>query len=145
MSMGCCLASPKWDLGKLQTRSDASLRMQHLIKVYTVCIFTSQPLCFWCNCYAKMSHLMTKPTKWLHSAKTQISLGIHPVWSESSQCTQWVAEGPMFLHADREDSDQTGQIWVFPGRTVILLVLSWGSSNVSNFRITLWMAFITLL
>ena len=25
-------------------------------------------------------------------AKTQISLGIHPVWSESSLCTQWVAK-----------------------------------------------------
>ena len=29
-----------------------------------------------------MSHLMTKPTKWpVHPAKTQISLGIRPVWS----------------------------------------------------------------
>ena len=29
-----------------------------------------------------MSRLMTKPTKWsLHPAKTQISLGIRPVWS----------------------------------------------------------------
>ena len=41
-------------------------------------------------------------------AKTQISLGIRPVWSESSLC--WVAEEPMFLHADSEDSDQTGRI-----------------------------------
>ena len=29
----------------------------------------------------KMSRLMTKPTKWLRPAKTQISLGICPVWS----------------------------------------------------------------
>ena len=38
-------------------------------------------------------------------AKTQISLGmgIRPVWLESSQCTQWVAEDQMFLHADSED------------------------------------------
>ena len=37
----------------------------------------------------KLSCLMTKPTKWsVHPVKTQISLGIHPVWSESSQCTQ---------------------------------------------------------
>ena len=53
--------------------------------------------------------------------KTQISLGIHPVWSESSQCAQWVAEDPMFLHAHSEDSDQTAQmprlIWVFAERT----------------------------
>ena len=29
----------------------------------------------------QLSRLMTKPTKWLHPAKTQISLGIRPVWS----------------------------------------------------------------
>ena len=38
-------------------------------------------------------------------AKTQISLGIRPVWSESSLCVQWVAKDPNFLHADSEDSD----------------------------------------
>ena len=46
---------------------------------------------------------MTKPAKWVHPAKTQISMGIRPVWSESSLCTQWVAKGPWFLHADSED------------------------------------------
>ena len=35
--------------------------------------------------------------------KTQISLGIRPVWSESSLCAQWVAKDPSFLHADSED------------------------------------------
>ena len=54
-------------------------------------------------------------------AKTQISLGIRPVWSESSLCAQWVAKDPSFRHADSEDSDQTGRmptlIWVFAGRT----------------------------
>ena len=54
-------------------------------------------------------------------SKTQISLGICPVWSESLLCAQWVAKDPSFLHADSEDSDQTGQmprlIWVFDGRT----------------------------
>ena len=64
--------------------------------------------------------------------KTQISLGICPVWSESSLWAQWAAKDPSFLHADSEDSDQTGRmprlIWVFAGRTVILLVLSWGGS-----------------
>ena len=61
-------------------------------------------------------------------AKTQISLGIRPVWSESSLCAEWVAKDPSFIHADSEDSDQTGRmprlIWVFAGRTAILLVLS---------------------
>ena len=77
--------------------------------------------------------LMTKPTKWhVRPAKTQISLGICPGWSESLLCTQRVAKDPTFLHADSEDSDLTGWmprlIWVFSGRTVILLVLSCGGS-----------------
>ena len=72
---------------------------------------------------------MTKPTKWpMRPAKTQISLGIFPVWSEPSLCAQWVAQDPSFIQADNEDSDQTGQmprlIWVFAGRICILLVLS---------------------
>ena len=72
--------------------------------------------------YRNLSRLMTKPTKW-HGCpgKTQISLGIRPIWSESSLCTQWVAKDPSFLHADREDPDQTGWmprlIWVFARRT----------------------------
>ena len=41
--------------------------------------------------------------------------------SESSLCAQWVAKDPSFLHADSEDSDQTGWMprltWVFAGRT----------------------------
>ena len=36
-------------------------------------------------------------------AKTQISLGIRPVWSESSLSAQWIAKDPRFLHADSED------------------------------------------
>ena len=43
-------------------------------------------------------------------AKTQISLGIRQVWSESSLCAQWVAKDPKFLHADSKDSDQTGHM-----------------------------------
>ena len=63
-----------------------------------------------------------KPTKWhVRSAKTQFSLGIRPVWSESSLCAQWVAKDLSFLHADSEDSGQTGRmpklIRVFAGRT----------------------------
>ena len=68
----------------------------------------------------------------MRPAKTHISLGIHPVWSESSLCAQWVVKDPSFLHADREDSDRLG---VCPGWSesslgphAILLVLSWGSS-----------------
>ena len=73
-----------------------------------------------------MSRLMTKPTKWLlRPAKTLISLGIRPVWSEFSLWALWVAKDPSFLHADNEDSDQTRQmpklIWVFAGRTCHLV------------------------
>ena len=68
----------------------------------------------------------------VHPAKRQISLGIRPVWSESSLCAQLVAKNPSFLHADSEDSDQTGQmprlICVFAGCTATLLVLTWGGS-----------------
>ena len=65
-------------------------------------------------------------------AKTQISLGIRPVWSESSLCAQWVAKDPRFLHADSEDSVQTGRmprlISVFAGRTCHFVGMSWGGS-----------------
>ena len=56
-------------------------------------------------------------------------------------CAQWVAKDPSFLHADSEDSEQTGRmprlIWVFAGPTTTLLVLSWGGSHyVSRNKIT---------
>ena len=76
-----------------------------------------------------LSRLMTKPTKWhVRPAKTQISLDIRPDWSESS-LSAWRKLGSLATHwAHSEDSDQTGRmprlIWVFAGRTVILLVLS---------------------
>ena len=64
-------------------------------------------------------------------AKTPITLGIRPVWSESLLCTQWVAKDPSFFHADSEDSDQNGRmprlIWVFAECTCHF-VLSWGDS-----------------
>ena len=65
--------------------------------------------------YYKTNKMSVRP------AKTQISLGIHPVWSWSSLCTQWVAKDPWFLHADSENSDQTGC-------TLTLMVLSCRSS-----------------
>ena len=61
-------------------------------------------------------------------AKTPISLGIRPVWSESS-LSAWRNLGSLSTHwVHSEDSDQTERmprlIWVFTGRTLILLVLS---------------------
>ena len=64
-------------------------------------------------------------------AKTQISLGIRPVWSESP-LSAWRKLGSLATHwAHSEDSEQTGPrlIWVFAGRTVILLVLSCRGPN----------------
>ena len=69
-----------------------------------------------------MSHLMTKPTKWhVRPAKIQISLGIFPVYSESS-LSAWRKLGSLVTHwVDNEDSDQTGRmpkmIWVLAGHT----------------------------
>ena len=57
---------------------------------------------------SNLSRLMTKPTNWLCAQR--ISLAIGPVWSESSLCAKWVAKDPSFLHADGEDSDQTGRM-----------------------------------
>ena len=60
--------------------------------------------------------------------KTQISLGIRPVWSESS-LSAWRKLRSLATHwAHSEDSDQTGRmprlIWVFAGHTVTSLILS---------------------
>ena len=67
---------------------------------------------------------------------TTISLSIRPVLSETLLCVQWVAKDPSFLHADSKDSDQTGRmprlICVFAGRTAMLLIFSWDSSNILN-------------
>ena len=64
-------------------------------------------------------------------AKTQISLGIRPVWSESS-LSAWSKLGSLATHwVLSGDSDQIGQmprlIRVFAGCTLILLgfVMSW--------------------
>ena len=70
----------------------------------------------------EISRDMTKPTKWhMRPAKSQISLGTRPVWSESSLCAQWVAKGPSFHHAVSEESSL--------GAQAILLVLSCRGSN----------------
>ena len=78
---------------------------------------------------------MTKLTKWhVRPAKTQINLGIHPVWSESSLPARRNI-GSLSTHwAHSEDTDLTGRIprliWVFAWCTLILFVLSRRGSNV---------------
>ena len=50
------------------------------------------------SCTVKMSHDMTKPTMWhVRPVKTQISLGICPVWSESS-LSEWRKVRPLATH-----------------------------------------------
>ena len=65
-------------------------------------------------------------------AKTQISLGIHPVWSESSLST-WRKLGSLAHWAQSKDSNQSGRMLrlmrVFAERIIILLVLSCRGSN----------------
>ena len=71
--------------------------------------------------------------KWVCAQRRLSSVCIRPVWSQSSLCAQSVAKDPRFLHANSEDSDQTGRmprlIWVFAGRKAILLVLSCRGSD----------------
>ena len=87
-----------------------------------------------------VSRVTTKPTIWhVRPAKTPISLGIRPVWSESS-LSPWRNNKSLATHwAHSEDSDQTGHlsslIRVFAGRTlVILLVLSCCGSCVKKLK-----------
>ena len=80
-----------------------------------------------------LSRLMTKPTKWVCTQRSLRSAWASAqVWSESS-LSAWRKLGSLDTHsAHSEDSDLTGRmprlIWVFAGRTVILLVLSWCGS-----------------
>ena len=68
----------------------------------------------------QMSRDMTKPTKWVCAQQRPVC----PVRSESSLCAELMDKDPSF---------QTGRmprlIWVFAGRTLILLVLSCRGSN----------------
>ena len=69
-----------------------------------------------------MSRLMTKPTKWhVCPAKAQSSLGIRPVWSESS-LSAWRKLGSLATHW------RTAKTLIRLGAHIILLVLSWGGS-----------------
>ena len=79
-----------------------------------------------------MSRLMTKPTKWhVRPATTQISLGIRLVWSKSS-LSAWRKLGSLATHLAQAKTLMHRLIWVFAGRTAILLVLSWDGSNIGT-------------
>ena len=84
----------------------------------------------------RLSRLMTKPTKWLCAQRRLRSAWASAQSHQSLCCPHEGSSGPYLPiehhWAHSEDSDQTGLmprlIWVFAGRTSILLVLSWGGS-----------------
>ena len=108
------------------------------------CIFTSGRFCltrrsvgvrlhFWeAPGWSGRVHMYAKPTKWLVCpAKTQISLGIRPVWSVSL-LSAWRKLGSLVTDwAQSEDSDQTESSL----GAVIFLVLSWGGSNYTEYSV----------
>ena len=94
------------------------------------------PICTYEPPRDKTNNVAVRPVK------THISLGIRPVWPESSLCAHWVAKEPSFLHADSKDSDQTGRmprlIWVLAGRTCHFVDLSWGDSYMNFWSICIY-------
>ena len=62
--------------------------------------------------------------------KTQISLGICPVWSESWHCAPWVAKDPSFFHADSKD-------WSVWADAQVDLSLPWAHTHFVGF-VMLW-------
>ena len=100
-------------------------------------------------CWSKLfchapAHIMYEPphdksAKWhVYPAKTQISLGIHPVWSESSLCAQWVAKDPKFLHADSKSED-----WSDLADAQADLSLHWAHSHFVGFVMRWLISYIT--
>ena len=104
----------------MDVQADPSCRWAHIFFVgsfHTPCLILEQKE-------------LTKPTKWhVRSAKTRISLGIRPVWSESS-LSAWRKLGSIVGYplSAQQRLCQIGWmprlIWVFAGRTATLLVLS---------------------
>ena len=92
--------------GSVASRADTTDWMKnHMVRIEFCCMssFVMQ--------YRQMSRLVTKPTKWaLRPAKTQISLGIRPVWSESSlsACRKLGSLATYWVHS--ENSGQTGRM-----------------------------------
>ena len=102
--------------------------------MYTICWrITEKWITFWTNT-RKMSRLVTKPTKWLCAQRSLRSTWASAQSDQSLRCPHEQKIGPLATHwAHSEDSDQTGRmhrvIWVFAGRTLILLVLSYRGSK----------------
>ena len=127
---------------------ESSQRNNNILNFLLIQIQNTRLCCIWWECTftepLRMRHFMD-PVSFLMSyvklgifelrhdktnkmsvrqAKTQISLGIRPVWSESS-LSAWRKLGSLATHSVySEDSDQNGRmprlIWVFAGHTLIV-------------------------
>ena len=87
-----------------------------------------------------MSRIVTKRTnRHVRPAKTQISLGIRPVWSESS-LSAWRKLGSLATHwAHSEDSDQTGHMpfcWFCQDPALVCLLFGHIDESLHADRIT---------
>ena len=108
------------NLGSLQKDSNWPVQLEKLVRDITAIgvILFEPPL--------DKTNKMT-----VRTAKTQISLGIRPVWSESLLCTQWVAKDTFFIQTAKtltRLSRCPGWSESSLGAHAILLVLSWGGS-----------------
>ena len=91
----------------------------------------------------KMIRDLTKPTKWV-CAQRRLRSAWASAQSDQSSLSAWRKLESLAIHwAHCEDSDQTGRMprlmWVFAGRTVILLVLSCRGSNAFLTKKKSWM------
>ena len=117
-------------------KSDQSVQLHRSECMLCAHVFSQELLCF-----RSVNNLIWAASWQFQQNDCAPSEDLRSAWTstqsdQSSLCTQWVAKDQSFLHADSKDSDQTGRmprlIWVFTGRTVILLVFSWGSSFTLN-------------
>ena len=70
-------------------------------------------------------------------AKTQISLCIRPVWSDSSLCAQWIAKDPSFLHEDPPGWSESSLgahsfYWFCHVAAHVVCVISWQTEIIAD-------------
>ena len=128
-----------------QTRDLNTSQTEHLtdlVSLSQAILFTwgkwlKIPIIFTTDEYSTIRHLscnMTKPTKWpMHPAKTQISMGIRLVWSESLLYT-WRNLGSLATcWAHSEGSEMPSLIWVFAGHmSFVGFVVLWFKPTLVN-------------
>ena len=107
-------------------------RQELMFLLYCLVFFTILHS-FTCLTYEPTHDKTNKMT--LRLAKIQISLGIRPIWSESSLCTHLVAKSPSICPGWSESS---------LGAHAILLVLPWDGSFIGK-SLFLWLNDISLL